>query len=276
MVKKPFYKYVPFADKAGDAAYLPVEFATNKQIHPTEWFKVANDNYAYGLESAEGELELRDLNSVLFYQGKAQEYLFQQGVPEFNEYQDYPTGAVLTFNGKLFITKHPIEGKKIPTHVKDVCGNTVTCGCEESECDKHDPVNNPEAYCELACKEYVDAHIKDLQDQIDALQKAITDLAEKTVIEESTDKFTINNFDGSSVEIQKVKVTNGTDKLSIKDNDGVTVEMTKAKVTKTSDKFTIRDNFNNTVEIPVHKAEEELVDASGTMSHGYFHTGSDM
>lgn len=205
LVKKPFYKYVAFAKNASDASYLPVQFATNKNINPENWYEVANENFAFGMESAEGELELRDINSALFYQGKAQEYLFQQGVPEFNEYQDYPVGAVMTWKGKLFITTQPIEGTKIPSYVKDICGNTVKCGCEGDECEKHDPDNLPDAYCELTCKKYVDALAKDFQDQIDALQKSITDLADKQIIEETTDGYVVNNFDGSSVTIPKHK-----------------------------------------------------------------------
>lgn len=58
-------KFKVFAEDASSAAYLPVKFATDSQVLQSNWFEIANKNYAFGLEALEGDLQLRDLNSCL-------------------------------------------------------------------------------------------------------------------------------------------------------------------------------------------------------------------
>lgn len=92
-------KVTAFASEAMQGDYLPVQFGTNLVTKALD--KIANQNFKYGLESLEKDLQLKDLNTVLFYYGQLSKYLFERGVAEFSAYQDYPTGAVVSFENGL-------------------------------------------------------------------------------------------------------------------------------------------------------------------------------
>nr|DAX35532.1 MAG TPA: hypothetical protein [Caudoviricetes sp.] len=99
-----------FAINAMNANHLAVRFGTNRLAKDVE--SIANDNFEYGIESLEGDLQPRDLNSVLKYLSANLTYLFQQGVAEFSPYQDYPLGALAQHDGSLWITTKEIKASK--------------------------------------------------------------------------------------------------------------------------------------------------------------------
>lgn len=70
-----------FASDASHGNYLPVKFGTNIPVPKDNYTQVANDNFEYGLESLENDLQMKDLNSAFFYHGNLLGYLFQQGAP---------------------------------------------------------------------------------------------------------------------------------------------------------------------------------------------------
>ena len=125
-IQKPIPKYVAFAAESMHADYLPVRFATEQLASKSKYYEIANQNFAYGLESLEGDFQLRDLNSALFYISQVLGYTMQQGIPEFNEYQDYPVGAVFVKDGEIYIVTKTIKGKEVPVQKYDCCGNPIS------------------------------------------------------------------------------------------------------------------------------------------------------
>lgn len=134
-IKRP-NKVEVFADDAIDSNYFPIQFGTNTPIINDEYEKVANANFKYGLESLENDLQMRDLNSVFYYYGKILAYQFERGVAEFNEYTAYPLGAVVTYDGKLWIATKNIEPsiKEITKPQYDPCNPcSIIEACELSK-----------------------------------------------------------------------------------------------------------------------------------------------
>ena len=160
-----------FASDASHGNYLPIKFGTNIPVRKSQYEEVANDNFLFGLESLEGDLQLKDLNSVFFYQGSLLAYLFQQGVPEFSAYQDYPMGAVVQHGGSLWIaTKDQKAQKKEPK--VDPCD---PCGCKtkQDECTVVTEPSKESGWCSFVTHCEYDVKMKELENTNKALQESI-------------------------------------------------------------------------------------------------------
>ena len=160
-----------FASDASHGNYLPIKFGTNIPVRKCQYEEVANDNFLFGLESLRGDLQLKDLNSVFFYQGSLLAYLFQQGVPEFSAYQDYPMGAVVQHGGSLWIaTKDQKAQKKEPK--VDPCD---PCGCKTKQ-DESTVVTEPSkesGWCSFVTHCEYDVKMEELENTNKALQESI-------------------------------------------------------------------------------------------------------
>ena len=160
-----------FASDASHGNYLPIKFGTNIPVKKCQYEEVANDNFLFGLESLRGDLQLKDLNSVFFYQGSLLAYLFQQGVPEFSAYQDYPMGAVVQHGGSLWIaTKDQKAQKKEPK--VDPCD---PCGCKtkQDECTVVTEPSKESGWCSFVTHCEYDVKMKELENTNKALQESI-------------------------------------------------------------------------------------------------------
>lgn len=156
-----------FASEAAAGKYLPVEFGTNKVVGKDSVDRIANANFKFGLESLEGDLQMKDLNSVLLYQGSLLAYLYEKGVAEFSPYQRYDIGAVVTHGGHLWIAKEVIE----PTSKEfepDPCDP-----CKKPDCCNPVFPSKDTGWCQFITSCEYDAVIQELKDRDDALQKAI-------------------------------------------------------------------------------------------------------
>lgn len=205
-IQKPKYKFQVFGEKAQDARYLPVKFATGQLITKTDWFKIANDNFSHGLESLEGDVQLRDFNSVLYYLSSALGYLFQQGVAEWSMYQEYPAGALASYEGKVYIAKEHIFGKSLPKVIEtDACGNPlVDCSLIEEDSDPCGRLIQPNVskqWCALVDKCEYDTKIKELEKIDKELNDTVRNLkgVEGFAFNADTGNFEITLSDGSVV-----------------------------------------------------------------------------
>ena len=160
-----------FASDASHGNYLPIKFGTNIPVRKSQYEEVANDNFLFGLESLEGDLQLKDLNSVFFYQGSLLAYLFQQGVPEFSAYQDYPMGAVVQHGGSLWIATKDQEAQKKEPKV-DPCD---PCGCKtkQDECTVVTEPSKESGWCSFVTHCEYDVKMKELENINKALQESI-------------------------------------------------------------------------------------------------------
>lgn len=208
-IQKPIPKYVAFAAESMHADYLPVRFATEQLASKSKYYEIANQNFAYGLESLEGDFQLRDLNSALFYISQVLGYTMQQGIPEFNEYQDYPVGAVFVKDGEIYIVTKTIKGKSVPVQKYDCCGNPISTACEPV-CEA--PLDLTKYACKVITSCMFDPIIEALQAKDEALEGLIEDLSKIKLVANADGSYTFTNADESTVTIPahkaSVKVTN--------------------------------------------------------------------
>ena len=211
-IKAPLPKYVSFAAQAMNANYLPVKFATERLVTKDKYYEIANQNYMFGLESLEGDLQIRDLNSVLFYISQVLGYTMQQGIPEFNKYQDYPVGSVFTKDGYIWITTNVITGKTIPEVKTDACGNVIR-NCCESQCPAPETEVDISKYaCKVITSCVFDDIIKSLESKDAALETMIQDLSKIKLVANADGSYTFTNPNATTVTIPahkaSVKVVN--------------------------------------------------------------------
>lgn len=194
-INKPKYRFRVFGSKAQDARYLPVQFGTNILVDKVRWDKIANKNFEYGLESLEGDVQLRDFNSALYYLSSALGYIFQNGIAEWTPYQEYPAGAVVTYEGKVYVAKEHIFGKDLPESIeRDACGNPIVdCSVlpvDDDPCaiNKHPNIYNKWHYL-------VDSTT--YNEKIESIESSINNI--KETIDSFGTRVALKNYDGSRV-----------------------------------------------------------------------------
>nr|DAP91263.1 MAG TPA: asparaginyl-tRNA synthetase [Caudoviricetes sp.]DAR89870.1 MAG TPA: asparaginyl-tRNA synthetase [Caudoviricetes sp.] len=232
--------------------YLPVKFGTNVVVAKEDYANVANKNFEYGLESLEGDLQLKDLNTVFFYQGALLKYLFQKGIPEFSTYENYETGAVVQHDGNVWIATKDV---KASTHEK-VADPCDPCGCKV-ECENPVYPSKEAGWCKFITSCEYDAKIKELEAKDKALEKAINDL-------KGVEGFSVvPNAETGALELR----------LDLSDGSKVTIPMTKfGHIEKNKDgTLTITNANGTTLELPKFVAEHDLDQQKGF----YFNTASD-
>lgn len=218
-----------FAANAMDANHLAVRFGTNRLAKDVE--SIANDNFEYGIESLEGDLQPRDLNSVLKYLSANLTYLFQQGVAEFSPYQDYPFGALAQYDGSLWITTKEVKASKHEFKV-DSCNPCAVPDCEVAVFPSKD-----NGWCRLVTFCEYSTDIKALKEVDKALSESIANLkgvAGFSILpnkETGLLELSLQTSDGKSIDIPMTKFghieKNKDGTLSITNADSTTLELPK-------------------------------------------------
>ena len=249
-----------FASDATHGNYLPVKFGTNVPVPKDSYAQVANDNFEYGLESLENDLQMKDLNSVFFYHGNLLGYLFQQGVPEFSAYQNYPMGAVVTYKGNLWIAtkdikasvKEPVKPAYDPCNP---CSIIEACAASQVCVEPEYPSKETGWYAFVTKCEY-DTKITELEAANKALQTSIDKLKG------------IDNPKGVENFSILPNKTSGALELTLKLSDGstVTIPMTKFGHITQDDKtgeITIVNADGTKLLLPKYVAEKSLDQQKG-------------
>lgn len=219
-----------FASKAMDVKHLAVRFGTNRLAADVE--SIANDNFEYGIESLEGDLQPRDLNSVLKYLSANLTYLFQQGVAEFSPYQDYPLGALAQYDGALWISTKEIAASKHEVKADPCNPCAIPKDCEVAKFPSEE-----NGWCRLVTYCEYSKDLKALQDKDDALEKAINDLkgVKGFAITANPDtgllELTLSLSNGQEIRIPMTRfghiAQNEDGSLSITNANGTTLELPK-------------------------------------------------
>lgn len=219
-----------FGSDAMQGNYLPVKFGTNIVIPKGDFSAIANQNYKYGLEALEEDLQMKDLNSVFFYQGSLIKYLFERGLPEFSAYEDYPSGAVVQKDGVVWVATKEV---KASVHKQE----QDSCGCCVQECPNPQYPSKESGWCKLITSCEYDQQVKDLLAKDEALEKAIQNLkgVEGLAIVPNKDtgaiEFNLTLSDGSSIVIPMTKFGHINQKadgsLEITNADGSKLELPK-------------------------------------------------
>lgn len=233
-----------FGVNAMQGDYLPVKFGTNVVVAKEDYANVANKNFEYGLESLEGDLQLKDLNTVFFYQGALLKYLFQKGIPEFSTYEDYETGAVVQYGGNVWIATKDV---KASTHEK-VADPCDPCGCK-TECENPVYPSKETGWCKFITSCEYDAKIKELEAKDKALEKAINDL-------KGVEGFSVvPNAKTGAFELQ----------LNLSDGSTIAIPMTKfGHITQEADgSLTIVNADTSKIVLPKFVAEKDLNQEKG-------------
>ena len=233
-----------FGVNAMQGDYLPVKFGTNVVVAKEDYANVANKNFEYGLESLEGDLQLKDLNTVFFYQGALLKYLFQKGIPEFSTYENYETGAVVQHGGNVWIATKDV---KASTHEK-VADPCDPCGCK-TECENPVYPSKEAGWCKFITSCEYDAKIKELEAKDKALEKAINDL-------KGVEGFSVvPNTKTGAFELQ----------LNLSDGSIIAIPMTKfGHITQEADgSLTIINADTSKIVLPKFVAEKDLNQEKG-------------
>ena len=233
-----------FGVNAMQGDYLPVKFGTNVVVAKEDYANIANKNFEYGLESLEGDLQLKDLNTVFFYQGALLKYLFQKGIPEFSTYENYETGAVVQHDGNVWIATKDV---KASTHEK-VADPCDPCGCK-TECENPVYPSKEAGWCKFITSCEYDAKIKELEAKDKALEKAINDL-------KGVEGFSVvPNAKTGAFELQ----------LNLSDGSTIAIPMTKfGHITQETDgSLTIVNADTSKIVLPKFVAEKDLDQAKG-------------
>ena len=243
-----------FASDASHGNYLPVKFGTNIPVPKDNYAQVANDNFEYGLESLQNDLQMKDLNSVFFYHGNLLGYLFQQGVPEFSAYQNYPMGAVVTYKGNLWIATKDIKAsvKEPAKPAYDPCNPcSIIEACTASQvCIEPEYPSKETGWCAFVTKCEYDTKIAELETTDEALQASIDNL-------KGVENFSILPTKNSGA----LELT-----LELSDGSTVTIPMTKFGHISQDDKtgeITIVNADGSKLLLPKYVAEKSLDQQKG-------------
>lgn len=248
MIKRPDVIKV-FASQAMQGDYLPVKFGTNIAVMKKDYTEIANDNFEFGLESLEKDLQLKDLNSVFFYHGSVLKYLFEQGVPEYSPYQQYELGSVVVSEGSLWIAT-----KTIPAQLEeDKFDPCDPCGCKVSKDTSYDKPSKETGWCSFVTHCEYDAKMEELDETNKALQESIDSIKGVThfkVIPNPLNQaleLSLGLNDGSSLTIPMIKFG----KFEEVNNNGIK-------------SFKVTNPDGSIINLPAHKASVRLVNSNGT------------
>ena len=231
-----------FAINAMNANHLAVRFGTNRLAKDVE--SIANDNFEYGIESLEGDLQPRDLNSVLKYLSANLTYLFQQGVAEFSPYQDYPLGALAQHDGSLWITTKEIKASKHEPKF-DPCN---PCAFSK-DCEVATFPSEENGWCRLVTYCEYKKDLNKLHEKDEAIEAAVADL-------KGVQGFSIlPNADTGFLELN----------LALSNGKSVVIPMTKfGHIEQNKDGTLSITNANGTtLELPKYVAEKDLDQQKG-------------
>ena len=233
-----------FGKNAMQGDYLPVKFGTNVVVPKESFEDIANKNFEYGLESLEGDLQLKDLNTVFFYQGALLKYLFQKGIPEFSAYENYEAGAVVQKDGVVWVATKAIEAS---LHKKEA-NPCDPCGCKV-ECENPVYPSKEAGWCKFITSCEYDLKIAELEAKDKALQKAIDNL-------KGVEGFAVlPNAETGALELR----------LDLSDGSKVTIPMTKFGHIKQNDdgSLSITNADGSKIALPKFVAEKDLDQQKG-------------
>lgn len=231
-MKRP-NKVKTFGSDAMQGDYLPVKFGTNIVVAKKDYEHIANDNFEFGLESLEKDLQMKDLNSVFFYHSVLVNYLFKRGVAEYSPYEDYPTGAVVSYNNGLWISTKEVQATSFEKKPVDPCN---PCGqCELPLCSTPEYPSKNTGWCKVVTHCTYDTDKTAFDKAIQALNESIADLKGVTDLSISNDKetgklsFILTLSDGSTktipMEMFGKTILNKDKTITITNPDGSVVEL---------------------------------------------------
>lgn len=221
-----------FGSDAMHGDYLPVKFGTNIVVPKKAYEQIANDNFQYGLESLEKDLQMKDLNSVFFYHSVLVNYLFKRGIAEYSPFEDYPSGAVVSHENGIWIATKEVKATAFEPKV-DPCNPCKQC--ELPLCNTPEYPSKDTGWCKVVTHCTYDLDKESFEKALQALNDSIMDLKGVTgfnIVTSATTgepELTLTLSDGSTQTIPMNRfgktILNDDKTITIKNPDGSVVEL---------------------------------------------------
>lgn len=99
-----------FAAKNKSTAYLKNPIGSRKPLlNQTDIQAYADGDIEAGFEAIKGDVNFNDVSNMFWYVTSLISHIYERGVPEFSAFENYPAGAVVSHDGKIWIAKQAIE-----------------------------------------------------------------------------------------------------------------------------------------------------------------------
>lgn len=103
-----------FAAKNKSTAYLKNPIGSRKPLlNQTDIQAYADGDIEAGFEAIKGDVNFNDVSNMFWYVTSLISHIYERGVPEFSAFENYPAGAVVSHDGKIWIAKQAIEASVV-------------------------------------------------------------------------------------------------------------------------------------------------------------------
>lgn len=103
-----------FAAKNKSTAYLKNPIGSRKPLlNQTDIQAFADGDIEAGFEAIKGDVSFNDVSNMFWYVTSLISHIYERGVPEFSAFENYPAGAVVSHDGKIWIAKQAIEASVV-------------------------------------------------------------------------------------------------------------------------------------------------------------------
>lgn len=103
-----------FAAKNKSTAYLKNPIGNRKPLlNQTDIQAYADGDIEAGFEAIKGDVSFNDVSNMFWYVTSLISHIYERGVPEFSAFENYPAGAVVSHDGKIWIAKQAIEASVV-------------------------------------------------------------------------------------------------------------------------------------------------------------------
>ena len=245
-----------FADKVKSTLFLKNPLGSRKPLlNQSDVQAFADGEVEKGFEAIKGEVGFGDVSNMLWYVTALIRHIYDRGIPEFSPYETYKAGAVVSHDGKLWVTHQNVEPSIV---IKESAPDPCNC-CQTTMIEDGYPLypSKETGWCYLvdSCEFY--EHIDRLDEKDKAIIKMVEDL-------KGVEAFSIlPNKTTGALELN----------LELSDGSHLVIPMTKfGHIEQNKDGTLSITNANGTtLELPKYVAEHDLDQQKGF----YYNTASD-
>lgn len=164
-----------FAEKVKSTLFLKNPLGSRKPLlNQSDVQAFADGDVEKGFEAIKGDVGFGDVSNMFWYVTALIRHIYDRGVPEFSPYEAYKAGAVVSHDGKLWITHRDVEPSiVIKESAPDPCNCCQTTMVEDGY--PHYPSKDT-GWCYLVDSCELQDHIDRLEAKDKAIIKMIEDL----------------------------------------------------------------------------------------------------
>lgn len=193
-----------FAEKVKSTLFLKNPLGSRKPLlNQSDVQEFADGKVEKGFEAIKGDVGFGDVSNMFWYVTALIRHIYDRGVAEFSPYEAYKAGAVVSYDGKLWITHRDVEPSIV---IKESDPDPCNC-CQTTMVEDGYPryPSKDTGWCYLVDSCELQDHIDRLEEKDKAIIKMIEDL-------ESIKDFTLEKV--KDVDSLVITTSNG-NKLSV-------------------------------------------------------------